>query len=312
MAQAPTCPRCGYDLSGIVASWTNSCPLTGICSECGLAFRWRDLLDPRFLIKPLLFEQAQSRLVLSFFYTLWRAMRPWSFWSWVRMEDQTIAHRLRLLAILGSACMMAAMLSGVASLAWAVGFVIDWTNRWWSGTPDLVIASIWPAVGRSGALHTLWLLPLIAVLVTCALSPGLLVLFGPSFRIAKVKGAHLRRVWAYSLLHLPVIYAFFSIAVIAREAMWVYYGTGAWSGPKNAPERAAFWIAQWGGVVAGAVGVLWFTIYLRFAVGRYLRLPTAVGVAVSVGIITALFAALFAVALWYPYIRLHPYTVWSW
>ena len=55
MAQTPTCPRCGYDLSGIVASWKDACPLTGICSECVLEFQCRYLLDPRFKIKPWFF-----------------------------------------------------------------------------------------------------------------------------------------------------------------------------------------------------------------------------------------------------------------
>ena len=29
------CPRCGYDLAGMVASWSTSCPLQCTCTECG-------------------------------------------------------------------------------------------------------------------------------------------------------------------------------------------------------------------------------------------------------------------------------------
>jgi hypothetical protein len=36
------CPRCGYDVSGEVPTWTGSCPVEGRCSECGLVFRWSD------------------------------------------------------------------------------------------------------------------------------------------------------------------------------------------------------------------------------------------------------------------------------
>ncbi|MFG0304904.1 MAG: hypothetical protein ACF8Q5_01680 [Phycisphaerales bacterium JB040] len=35
------CPYCRYDLSGIASSWTDRCPLRGVCSECGTALEWR-------------------------------------------------------------------------------------------------------------------------------------------------------------------------------------------------------------------------------------------------------------------------------
>lgn len=35
----PRCPRCGYDLSGAVATWKTSCPLEVTCSECGQRFK---------------------------------------------------------------------------------------------------------------------------------------------------------------------------------------------------------------------------------------------------------------------------------
>ena len=43
---APGCPRCGYDLSAATFGWSESCPLGGRCSECGLEFGWRDVLRP--------------------------------------------------------------------------------------------------------------------------------------------------------------------------------------------------------------------------------------------------------------------------
>src|SRR6185295_18404627 len=54
----PHCPRCGYDLSGAVATWSLSCPITGVCSECGLAFDWRNILDPKNRDVPWLYEHA--------------------------------------------------------------------------------------------------------------------------------------------------------------------------------------------------------------------------------------------------------------
>ena len=35
----PVCPRCGYDLGGVVRAWTDRCPLEMPCSECGYEMR---------------------------------------------------------------------------------------------------------------------------------------------------------------------------------------------------------------------------------------------------------------------------------
>lgn len=87
------CPACGYDLSGIAASWTDRCPMEGVCSECGGAVRWGEVLAPRAVELPWFVEQGGG---------LWKramgtwavALAPWRFWrgvgqvesvSWVRM-----------------------------------------------------------------------------------------------------------------------------------------------------------------------------------------------------------------------------------
>lgn len=42
----PHCPRCGYDQSGEVSTWTDRCPTRGTCPECGTRFDWADLFNP--------------------------------------------------------------------------------------------------------------------------------------------------------------------------------------------------------------------------------------------------------------------------
>jgi len=42
----PICPKCGYDQSGEIATWSTQCPLTGTCPECGLDFQWFNVLNP--------------------------------------------------------------------------------------------------------------------------------------------------------------------------------------------------------------------------------------------------------------------------
>ena len=88
----PTCPRCGYDQTGAIASWNRedspSCPLRGRCSECGLEFRWHDVIYADRLIVHGFVEHARG------FWQTWRwAWVTWAwtlwppvFWRKVRME----------------------------------------------------------------------------------------------------------------------------------------------------------------------------------------------------------------------------------
>ena len=173
-------------------------------------------------------------------------------------------------------------------------------------------SAICPIFGSYGELHELWLLPLVAVLLTCAMGPGLLVLFGPSFRIANVKRSHLMRVWAYSSLHIPLVYSFLSVATVTRTILLVFFEPYWLGSPSTAPEYFAEWFKEWGGAVAGGFGVLWFALYMRYAVGRYLRLPASRSVAISIGIIMGLFAAVLAVALWFVLAQIRPHMAWGW
>lgn len=73
-AGAPSCPRCGYDLTGVVESWKDWCPLEGTCSECGHVFPWSDALLPERLILNGFFEHARG---------FWQRLRwAWRTWWW--------------------------------------------------------------------------------------------------------------------------------------------------------------------------------------------------------------------------------------
>ena len=75
-----TCPLCGYDQRGVIASWTDSCPLEGTCSECGHVFQWESLLSTRSRIEMQLFDRATHLRGYSFVYTLFLIPRPWRLW----------------------------------------------------------------------------------------------------------------------------------------------------------------------------------------------------------------------------------------
>ena len=84
----PSCPRCGYDVSGVIGTWTDRCPLRGICSECGFDFQWVDVLRPELLRLGGFAEHAGSpgqAIRWGVRTWLW-ALRPWVFWRRVELR----------------------------------------------------------------------------------------------------------------------------------------------------------------------------------------------------------------------------------
>jgi len=83
------CPRCGYDQRGQIATWAESCPLKGVCAECGLTFIWSEMLcpekyEPRWCIE---FEPRRSRIIRAAVRTFARSFLPWRFWSRLTMAN---------------------------------------------------------------------------------------------------------------------------------------------------------------------------------------------------------------------------------
>src|SRR4051812_5419746 len=103
-APAPQCPRCGYDQSGEIAGWERatpgSCPLEGLCTECGLIFAWRDVLRPDLNRIPWLFEHARGPGLRAAFATWARALGVHPFWSSVPLAAPVSGRRLILWLLL--------------------------------------------------------------------------------------------------------------------------------------------------------------------------------------------------------------------
>jgi len=86
-----SCPRCGYDQRGTVATWSEQCPLNGICTECGLEFPWAELLvpakfEPQWCVE---FVPRRRKIFGACLKTFLRSFRPRHFWSRLKMS-QTI------------------------------------------------------------------------------------------------------------------------------------------------------------------------------------------------------------------------------
>lgn len=115
-AAPPECPRCGYDLSGIVSGWGGWCPLDGVCPECGGALRWADVLVPRPWPPSWHFEWTRRPTLRTALATLLRLLEPLGFFARAREHPEPRPLRVLALfliaAILGTpaACMISAWL----------------------------------------------------------------------------------------------------------------------------------------------------------------------------------------------------------
>ena len=102
----PTCYRCGYDLSGHMATWESSCPVQGQCSECGLEFFWREILREDEQANPRHVEHCPRRAIpVAAVRTLLWCILPWVFWNRVKMHHEPRVRRMAawlLIVLLGA------------------------------------------------------------------------------------------------------------------------------------------------------------------------------------------------------------------
>lgn len=83
------CPRCGYDQRGAMATWKQSCPLQGTCTECGLTYDWVDLIKPYRLEPAWNVEYARGLgMIKSMCTTALLQLLPWVFWRKLSMHHQ--------------------------------------------------------------------------------------------------------------------------------------------------------------------------------------------------------------------------------
>jgi hypothetical protein len=228
------CPRCGYDQRGAIVDWSAACPLTGVCVECGLAYRWSDIFGTSVHEPPRWSVEGRAAWLVPWttLTTLVVAFTMPRFWSAFRMHHRLRPRRLAAFAVLLLALFYLPLTLAHGTTAWqawgrarpqpsipriqyaAFAMALPLSERVWSGPRVQPVA-----MGRGtlrgpvrwrlptsrelmgGRLHrALDTLPIVVGAVTCtAVMPLVFVALPISRRRAKVRWSHIWRIGVYSL-----------------------------------------------------------------------------------------------------------------
>ncbi len=287
----PTCPRCDYDLSGLVATWVTSCPMQAVCSECGLAFDCTNVLSPRMLGPRWSFEHAPRPAAGRWLRTSLMALRPSRLCAEMRIDHAVRRVRLAQFAILW---LLAVHLASVAGRVGAFSFVRVWFG---GGTSwlrqiaasleddrlDLLGTLLMPYAGPiqvpvgARTISDLPMFPIyLLTFIPTVCMPVWMMILGATLAKARVRRVHLLRGLAYSLPGAG-FWALFICAGVAACDM----ARGGVMGPA--------W-SRWELAMAGLMLAfpvyhgLWWWMFIR----RYLRLPHALATVLLLMIMSGL------------------------
>ncbi len=322
----PTCPRCGYDLGGAVAAWKNpaqrdgegaSCPLEGVCSECGLAFAWADVMRPDRVTPGWSFEHAPvgTGLVANLvrlFRTVMRLMRPRRLWG--TMPLAVSVHRGRA-AVVGLTGLVPAYVLSVILVS--AMLTSGWLLAWWASKLDVTTQS--PSlVSHLLSVSTYWFVQwhfdwsgnslecvtLVGWLWPVMVGPCLLLL-PQTMRRVRVSRRHIWRVSLYGLWLIPLA----GLAAMTKAYVCNSFFTFVTYMPRPNPwpER----LAESSGMIALAIAFLVLWLWWSAVTTRYLRLPHGRSVAfvmVMIGLLVST-VLLFALPLTRPSVT--RYLLWS-
>jgi hypothetical protein len=302
----PLCPRCAYDQSGAIATWEDTCPLEGICPECGLTFAWTNVFHPERSQLRGFVEHAQSpvQFALWSIRTCWWAMLPNRYWCRATLERQPRPWRWAFaLLTLFAALQLFAAVARILAL-WLDRPNADRSEYTFAALVpffrvDSVVSNPWAAYERGTfVLGGLVFTPLFhqyppALLLTLLvplLLAGLLMMLPFTRAVAKVRAAHVARaaIGAYA----PLLIWFVLMAVDAVARYDVYFS------PLRAVGDIAVWISEaaWGHWVwFAALAIAWQAWWWYSALSTGYRIKNAAFVVLLLGTAAVLATATIAV-----------------
>lgn len=300
----PRCPRCGYALRGAVDTWKDSCPLGGICTECGLDFQWRDVMTPAWAEPRWCVEYGPPRRIpLRALQSLLMTFLPWKMWSQLQMHHEIRPARMAMymLSFLVVGYVVIALSAGV----WAWCYVADFggpvtTDATPAATAFRAIVlpfsnapmgtyrvagqfqtfqmSAIGGVSKATVWQSLKLIRPMGMVLLC--STVAFAALPISRRRAKVRWAHIMRVAAYGVGLLFIMWILL-VAVIVLDHIASLAPVGSWI--DRVHETIGIIVAfLMLGLLPGYI--VWWSL----ATSRYLKMPHAWGIGFAVVLIGAL------------------------
>lgn len=240
------CPRCGYDLRGTIASWLDSCPLSGTCTECGLELAWARLLHPSVLGPNWCIEyyRMAAEIPVRMWRTFLMTLQPGRLWRDLEMIHQCRPKRIALfLGLLLSAAAFWCCGSSFAAILFGT----------WHEVPSSVV-----------------MCPLLAALLHLTVPVGF-VAIPVSIRRAKVRVIHLARVTLYGLTWLAW---FFVLPIV----VWLLTIVEVHSRIDLGTVRVLRLSIVGSAIMMVPALVVWWSQ----AIGNHLKIPHAQGVAAAI------------------------------
>ncbi len=261
----PRCPRCAYDQSGEVARWKESCPLEGVCTECGHVLNWAMVLCPEKYNLAWLPEHATT-----WRGRMWRSVKlmprvsffPRKFWRATGVDARVGAGGLvvyALVAILLPRFLMAIMASLDEFLA--LHSPSPWGTLTFGGAMTHFAFNL--ALPRSSWGEPLELGWVFAALLM-HLSFGAMFLVLPDTRKhAKLRFAHVARSVVYGITWLSAVELLGALVALGDSVDWFgdFQIAGIWLSYRVEnfyingwpPLLAVVWILAWwrGAIVNG-------------------------------------------------------------
>lgn len=286
------CPRCGYNLRGEADTWQTSWPISGLCTECGLAFDWRELLSMKIRMARWCVEYAgsPSRLIVNSAKTLLRSLWPFYFWKQIELADDIRPRRLVAYVALVTVLLYAIMAGSHGIIVWHQVALLN-QNAMAAGTAPVVLSwsdyvavcllpwldvtvASWGATSAylwatHGQTIVVGLGLMLAMHASCAAA---YVVLPVSRRVARVRWIHIVRIAMYGAVPIMLIAALEMIGTVL-----ITVGNETW------PLLALNVVV----VVMIATGFAFFPvlfIWWSTASGRYVRMqyPWAIGASVTV------------------------------
>lgn len=288
----PVCPRCGYDLSGVVATWEASCPLEGVCSECGAGVVWSEVVSGRELGPRWSIEHGRRGLARRWWGTLRRSVRPRVMWRELDPDEPVRAGRAVAYAVGTVGVLHVLLMAGVAADLYRLYGWRPWS--WYGGAQW---GMVWPyrhlvefPFGGGGSIAG----PAIGVYVSlavlpAALMPPVVLALGVVARPWRVRAGHALRGACYSA---PLAMVAGIVIAAAFNAVFYAETRGATAGfPDRTPLGAALTLA------ALVAYPFWLGFWWRSLLRDQARVRRA-GWAASVATVLSLGGAILLMVLW--------------